>query len=53
VAVDFVLTTPKTAGDYLLLLDVITPGDGSLAGAGVPPGIVRVTVSESAATPPQ
>ena len=41
------------AGDYLLLLDVITPGDGSLAGAGVPPGIVRVTVSESAATPPQ
>ena len=52
-AVDFVLTTPKTAGDYLLLLDVITPDDGSLAGAGVPPGIVRVTVSESAATPPQ
>jgi hypothetical protein len=53
IAVDFVLTTPKTAGDYLLLLDVITPDDGSLAGAGVPPGIVRVTVSESAATPPQ
>jgi hypothetical protein len=52
-AVDFVLTTPKTAGDYLLLLDVITPDDGSLAGAGVPPGIVRVTVSESVATPPQ
>jgi hypothetical protein len=52
-AVDFVLTTPKTAGDYLVLLDVITPDDGSLAGAGVPPGIIRVTVSESAATPPQ
>jgi hypothetical protein len=53
VAADFVLTTPKAAGDYLLLLDVITPDDGSLAGAGVPPGIVRITVSESAATPPQ
>jgi len=52
-AVDFVLTTPKTAGDYLLLLDVTIPDDGSLAGAGVPPGIVRVTVSESAAIPPQ
>jgi hypothetical protein len=37
-------------GDYLVLLDVITPRSGSLAAAGVAPGIVRVTV-EPAASP--
>jgi hypothetical protein len=50
-AVDFVLTAPATPGDYLLLLDVVTPQGGSLAGAGVPPGIVRVTVSGAAGAP--
>jgi hypothetical protein len=50
-AVDFVLTVPTSPGDYLLLLDVVTPQGGSLAGAGVPPGIVRVTVSGAAGAP--
>jgi hypothetical protein len=47
----FQLTAPKAAGDYLLLLDVLVPDKGSLAIAGVPPKIVRVTVSGAAATP--
>jgi hypothetical protein len=48
----FTLTAPNAVGDYLLLVDVITPRDGSLAVAGVPPGIIRVTVSGSAAPAP-
>jgi hypothetical protein len=48
----FTLSAPKAAGDYLLLIDVITPRSGSLAVAGVPPGIVRVTVSGAAAPAP-
>jgi hypothetical protein len=48
----FTLTAPKAVGDYLLLVDVITPRDGSLAVAGVPPGIVRVTVSGAVAPAP-
>jgi hypothetical protein len=49
----FHLTAPAAPGDYLILLDVITPRIGSLAIAGVSPGIIRVTVSASAvpATP--
>ena len=50
-SVDFVLTAPTAPGDYLLLLDVVTPQGGSLAGAGVSPGIVRVTVSAAAGAP--
>ena len=46
----FHLTAPTVAGDYLLLLDVLVPGRGSLAVAGVAPAIVRVTVSGAAAT---
>jgi hypothetical protein len=49
-AVTFSIIAPQAAGDYLLLVDVITPKSGSLAVAGVPPGIVRVTVS-GASTP--
>lgn len=49
-SVDFSLVAPDEAGDYLLLLDVINPGSGSLAIAGVPPGIVRVVVSGSSGT---
>ena len=50
-SVDLVLTAPTAPGDYLLLLDVVSPQGGSLAGAGVPPGIVRVTVSVAAGAP--
>jgi hypothetical protein len=38
------LAVPATPGQYLLILDVVTPGNGSLASIGVPPTIVRVTV---------
>jgi len=48
----FTLTAPTAVGDYLLLVDVITPRSGSLAVAGVPPGIVRVTVSGAVAPAP-
>jgi len=43
--VDFSLIAPTTPGVYLIVLDVVDPGDGSLAALGVPPGIVRVTVA--------
>ena len=49
-SVAFKLTAPKVAGEYLLLLDVIAPQTGSLASAGVAPGLVRVSVSGSADT---
>jgi len=38
------LVVPGGPGEYLLVLDVVTPDDGSLAALGVPPTIVRVTV---------
>ncbi len=44
VGVSFLLTAPPAPGEYLLVLDVFDPVTGSLAAAGVPPGIVRVTV---------
>jgi hypothetical protein len=43
--VDFQMTAPSVAGEYLLVLDVVDPRTGSLAATGVPPGIVRVTVT--------
>jgi hypothetical protein len=39
------LAVPVTAGQYLLLLDVVTPESGSLAASGLEPSIVRVTVT--------
>jgi hypothetical protein len=39
------LTTPDKAGDYLLVLDVVDPGAGSLVASGAAPTLVRVTVS--------
>jgi hypothetical protein len=51
-SVVFGLTAPTKAGEYLLIIDVISPRSGSLAGAGVPPGIVRVTISGAAAPAP-
>ena len=38
-------TAPSTPGEYLLVLDVLDPRSGSLTALGVPPGIVRVTVT--------
>ena len=39
---------PSTEGDYLLLLDILTPDIGSLAAQGVGPTTVRVHVSAPA-----
>ena len=41
------LDVPTVPGDYLLILDVVTPEQGSLAAAGVEPTIVRVKVVPS------
>jgi len=45
VVVPFALTAPATPDGYLVVLDVVDPVAGSFAAVGVPPGIVRVTVS--------
>jgi hypothetical protein len=46
---DLALFAPSVAGDYLLILDVVTPEAGSLTAKGVAPTIIRVTVAEPAA----
>jgi hypothetical protein len=46
---EMVLTAPAAEGRYLLLLDVLLPDGRSLAAAGAPPGLVRVTVGDGAA----
>ncbi|HET7702210.1 MAG TPA: hypothetical protein VFK35_02345 [Candidatus Limnocylindrales bacterium] len=45
VEIAFRMTAPAAPGEYLVVLDVVDPRTGSLAAAGVPPGIVRVTVT--------
>jgi hypothetical protein len=42
------VVAPTVPGEYLLILDIVTPDDGSLVASGLEPTIVRVTVS----TPP-
>jgi hypothetical protein len=39
------LTAPTTPGAYLLVLDVVTPDNGSLVATGVNPTLVRITVA--------
>ncbi|TMD32934.1 MAG: hypothetical protein E6I94_00620 [Chloroflexi bacterium] len=43
--VDLALLAPPTPGQYLLVIDLVTPLDGSLAATGVAPAIVRVVVA--------
>jgi len=38
------LVAPSEPGQYLLLLDIVTPERGSLVAAGADPTLVRVTV---------
>ncbi len=38
------LAVPDAAGDYLLILDIVTPEHGSLAAAGIDPTIIRIHV---------
>jgi len=48
---DVVYFAPSAPGDYLLILDILTPELGSLSALGVDPTIVRVHVAARAATP--
>jgi hypothetical protein len=43
--VDLRLTAPEEPGEYLLVLDVIVPGSGSVTAQGVEPAFVRVSVN--------
>ncbi len=43
-AVELAVFAPSVPGDYLLVLDIVTPDDGSLTAHGVEPTIVRVSV---------
>jgi hypothetical protein len=45
------LQVPEAAGNYLLLLDVLTPESGPMSALGSAPAIIRVTVNAAAPTP--
>ena len=49
-SVDLQALAPPTAGEYLLMLDIVTPDRGSLVASGADPTVIRVTVS-AAPTP--
>ncbi len=49
---ELVMYAPTTPGDYLLLVDILTPEIGSLAAQGVEPTVVRVHVAEAPAATP-
>ena len=46
-AVDLQAVAPLAAGEYLLLLDIVTPDRGSLVASGADPTLIRVTVSQA------
>jgi hypothetical protein len=43
--IEIAMIVPVVAGEYLLVLDIVTPGGGSLIAGGVDPVVVRMTVS--------
>jgi hypothetical protein len=47
--VELTAFAPTAPGDYLLMLDILTPGVGSLSAQGVDPTIVRVHVGAASA----
>jgi hypothetical protein len=49
VAVVMRLRSPDVGGQYVLVLDIVTPVDGSIVAAGADPGLVRVTVRSARA----
>jgi hypothetical protein len=53
VKADAAIFAPTAPGDYLLILDIITPEVGSLSAQGVDPTIIRVHVAAPEATPNQ
>ena len=46
------LVAPADPGSYLVMLDVLSPSLGPLSARGIPPGIVRVTVTGPAVAAP-
>jgi hypothetical protein len=52
VKAELVMFAPTAPGDYLLVIDILTPEVGSLAAQGVEPTVVRVHVAEAAAASP-
>ena len=48
--VELGMFAPTAEGNYLLLIDIVTPAAGSLAAHGVEPTIVRVRVAEAVAS---
>jgi hypothetical protein len=48
---DVRMFAPSAPGDYLLVIDIVTPEIGSLAAQGVDPTIVRVRVAEPVVEP--
>ena len=48
VPVELDLFAPSVAGDYLLVLDIVTPEGGSITAEGVPPTIIGVHVASPA-----
>lgn len=53
VKAELVLFAPSAPGDYLLILDILTPEVGSLSAQGVDPTVIRVHVAPSSTTPTQ
>jgi hypothetical protein len=51
-SVDLGLAAPSEAGEYLLVIDLLSPLHGSLAAAGAPPTSVRISVHVVPAPPP-
>ncbi|HEX5827340.1 MAG TPA: hypothetical protein VFY23_07455 [Candidatus Limnocylindrales bacterium] len=51
VSVTLDITAPASPGEYLLLLDTISPTRGALSALGSTPALVRVTVTESIPSP--
>jgi hypothetical protein len=51
--VDMRMFAPSVPGDYLVVLDILTPEVGSLSAQGVDPTIIRVHVAEPEATSSQ
>jgi hypothetical protein len=51
VAVTLGIQAPEAAGDYLLLLDVVSAAHGPLSALGSAPAIIRVTVTDPIPSP--
>ncbi len=52
VPADIAIYAPTAPGEYLLVLDIVTPDDGSIVATGLEPTVVRVTVTDPAPPTP-